>query len=391
MENRQERLSLVSAIALNRIFGNEPKLSNKLIETYGSTEAVFRLPTEELSVILGNNTGYASKLNDYSLEDAEKELDRLSSQGYKFLSIADPLYPKTLKECDDAPILLYVRSEESLEKLFRRSCISIVGTRDMSLYGREYCIKIVQALSQAPSKAIIVSGLAIGVDITAHLSAMDCGLPTIAVSPVGIDEIYPSRHKDMASRIASSEESAIISDFPPHTATLPSNFLRRNRIIAGLSEATILIESKERGGGMMTARLASNYGRQVFALPGRIDDLRSQGCNELIAINIAAPIHSLQKLPESLGLGKYMLSRRQDLLKAVRERFKGRMGENEIEILATMTQLIKKCRGISCEELADAGKMSYSEVLRKAGLLESEDFISIDVLQRCSINTKKLF
>ncbi len=385
MDNK--KLPLVSAIALNKLFGNEAKLSNRLIETYGSTEAVFSLPPSELYSIFGNSK-YSSLINEYSLEAAEKEMDLLLRKGYRFISISDPEYPQALRECPDAPILLYVRSKSPCGELFRRPCVSVVGTRDMSLYGRDYCIKIVEALAEAPCKPIIVSGLAIGIDITAHTAALDKGLATVAVSPVGINEIYPHRHIAAASKIADTAECAVITDYPPGTPTLPQNFLRRNRIIAGLSENTILVESRIRGGGMMTARLAAGYGRSVFALPGRIDDLPSQGCNELVARQLAAPIYSIGDLSEALGLGKYNMRRKADIMQIVRDRFRGRYPDTEVELLAGITGLIKKRRGISYEEICEAGQMSYSEVARYAGLLENEAFINIDVLQRCSINTK---
>lgn len=374
----------VSACALNRIFGYEPRFAAALIREVGSASAVFGLPKEEIYRYLGPRKDYRDKICDASREEALKELSWLSTEGCSYVSLSEDIYPSLLKECEDAPAGLYVRSGTPVEELFNRGpSVSIVGTRDISLYGKEWCPKIVGAIASSKEKATIVSGLAFGVDITAHMAALAYGLPTIAVLPVGIDAVYPASHRTAAGKIVATPGCALVTDYPPGTGAVAVNFLRRNRIIAGLSKATILVESKSKGGGTMTARLAADYGREVFALPGRIEDVRSEGCNRLLREKIAEPITSLATLGEDLGLGAFSRRRKADLRELVLAHFKDR-GE-EAEALASMASIIRHRRGITLDELCDSCSLDYGTVSSLALTLESEGFINIDLLQRCSI------
>ena len=382
-------LPLASAVALNAIFGNEPKFSHRLIDALGSAEAVFALSERERLELFGPYNDRAARIGPAALDAAAEELERLSGRGYQFLDIFDEGYPAALRECPDAPLLLYVRSSTPARELFgKRPAVSVVGTRDQSLYGRECCQRILRALSEAPSKPMIISGMAIGVDITAHAAALAGGLPTVGVSPVGIDEVYPRRHSAFAERLCATPGCALVTDYPPGTAPAPFTFLRRNRIIAGLAGATVLVESRIKGGGMITARLADGYGREVFAVPGRIDDIRSQGCNLLIREQLAAPVTAPEDLPVALGLGRLGRRKAADLQTAVRERFRAALPPEEVERLADLAERIRATRGICFDELCRDAGLSYAEVARGAGLLEEEGFICIDLLQRCTINIK---
>lgn len=386
----KEKFSRISVLALNRIFGYEPKLSHHIIDTLGSPEAVFSLSGDELQSIFGPYSKYLPLINGRALENAEKELDRLTSSGYSVLSICDRSYPQLLKECEDAPAALYVRSGTDAGAIFNRHpAVSIVGTRDISPYGKEWCERIVAALSRSPIKPMIISGLAIGVDITAQMTALCCGLPTVGVLPVGITEIYPRRHSIAAGKIADSQGSALVTDYPPETPPTAFNFLRRNRIIAGLSRATILVESKTKGGGTMTARLAFGYGRDVFALPGRIDDTRSAGCNRLIKEEIATPIDSLETLAESLGLGSVAALPPKDSTESVRQYYNGIMDAEDRDAISGIYEAVKRNRGIQPDELCRICNMDYARVSRLTGILENDGFIETDILQRCTINAKK--
>lgn len=385
----KDNLSVIGAIALNGIFGNKPVLARGMIGELGSIRALFSLPAGELFKLFNSCTEIgAPPLRPSFLDDAATEFDRLSSDGVRFITIEDPAYPETLRMCDDAPVLLYCRSCSPPEEIFgRRSFVSVVGTRRVSLYGIEWCRRIVRALSCTEQKPTIVSGLAIGTDICAHRSALDCGLPTIAVSPVGMDSIYPTCHARDAERIAGTPGCAVISDYPPGTIPYPHVFLRRNRIIAGLSTATILIESRVRGGGMSTSRLAFGYGREVYALPGRIDDLNSGGCNMLVARKIAEPIAELELLMERLNLkGRLKKKPRIDII--VKERLSGKLSPDELESAAEIALAVSGNRGISYSELCSRFEMTYSEISKIAGMLEMEGFMESDMLQRCIINSK---
>ncbi len=380
-------LSAVSAIALNAIFGNEPRIAKRIVEVFGSAESVFALSEGECRELFGPFGKFSPEIGQRALREAEAEFVRLSGLGVKFVSIFDEgVYPPLLRDCPDAPLLLYLRCGAEPREVLRGSpMISIVGTRDMSAYGKDWCARTVKALSGYPVKPVIVSGLAFGVDISAHLAALGCGLPTIAVIPVGIDEVYPRSHGVAADKIAASARGALLTDYPPGTEPRPYNFLRRNRIIAGLSAATVLIESRVRGGGMMTSRLAFGYGRSVFALPGRVDDPRSCGCNALIAEKVAEPLVSAAAVAEAAGLGHTVGRRKRDPLVVLRERLGDSLDADSLHRAEMVFAAVRDRREISVGELSAALGIGYPEALRTAGLLESEGVIRTDVLQRCSI------
>jgi len=386
-----EKISLerISACALNRIFGYEPLVSLEFVRSLGSASAVFNLSSQEIDEVLGPFNKHKGLINDGLLESAQKELEMLAGQGCYFLSYTEEGYPEALRECEDAPIGIYIRSEMPPEQVFdSRPAISVVGTRDISPYGKEWCPKLIGAISQAPSKPLIVSGLAFGVDITAHMAAIAYGLPTVAVLPGPINEVYPKAHITAAGKIIHHPHSALVTDYPPGTSPAAHTFLRRNRIIAGLSQATVLVESKVKGGGIMTCRLAQGYGRDVFALPGRIDDIRSGGCNMLLREKVAEPINSLEDVGEQLGLGRYNLRRSEDLTSKLKDIYAALPEGAEKKALLETALLIKKNRGITIEGICDLTEMAYRDVSPIVGRLESDGVISIDLMQRCTINTK---
>ncbi|MBQ8061175.1 MAG: DNA-processing protein DprA [Bacteroidales bacterium] len=384
MENfSDERVCLC---ALNRIFGFEPKIGRMLVEAFGGAAEVFRQTGKEISDALGaySRTKYASAITVSACESAAMELERLHGEGCSFIGLGEPGYPALLLECEDPPLGLYFKGTSLPEYVFdQRPQIAIVGTRSMSYYGRDWCRLMVEAMSKARIKALIVSGLAIGIDSAAHNAALDFGLPTVAVMATGIDMIYPPRNGRLGERIASTEGCALITDYPPGTEAVRINFLRRNRIIAGICRATILVESKIKGGGMMTARLAGSYDRDVFALPGRVDDPLSQGCNLLIKENLASPVGDLSDLVSRLGLGDTQIRRKEDFRAAVTEQY-SEMPDEEREDLLKAAMKIKGRRGIAVDELCAALGWSYSKVSRIVTTLECDGFISVDLLQHCS-------
>lgn len=381
----KDYLSKVSAVALNGIFGYEPKFSHRIIDELGSPEAVFSLSREELGHVFGPCSKYIPLINGASLEKAAAQLERLESEGCSVLGICDDGYPQLLKECEDAPMALYVRSGTDPGKIFNgHPSVSVVGTRDLSPYGREWCTRIIRELAKSPLKPVIVSGLAMGIDITAHMAALACGLPTVAVLPVGIDDVYPRRHSVAAHKISHSPGSALITDYPPGTAPVAFNFIRRNRIIAGLSRATILVESKSKGGGTMTARLAFEYGRDVYALPGRIDDIRSEGCNRLVREKVAETIDSLGELVRSLGLECPVPMQGVLFEEELQRRYGGSADADNIRRIALA---IRRNRGMNYDELCRECGMGYDTVARLAATLENDGFIETDPVQRCSINS----
>ena len=210
-------------------------------------------------------------------------------QGIQYVTIHDDLYPAMLKDLKrEAPQVLYIKTSTPLAELFKGDFVAIVGTRDPSSYGISSCRKILRHLAgERDPKPTIVSGLALGIDITAHAAALEAGMKTIAVLPCGLDEIYPKVHTPVAEKIATTPGCALVSPFPPGTAPTAYNFFARNPVIAALSNSTVIVESRVKGGAKIIARAAYQIERKVFAIPGRIDDIRSDGCNELIAEGIA--------------------------------------------------------------------------------------------------------
>lgn len=314
---------------------------------------------------------------------------KLSGSGISFVGCTDPEYPQMLLDCEDAPLGLYVKSSTPACDLFApERKIAIVGTRDISPYGQDWCSRIVQGLGRVSEKPLIISGLALGTDICAHRNALEAGLPTIAVMATGPEAVYPNRHRDFAERLADTDGCGLITDYPPGTAPLAIHFLRRNRIIAGLSDATILIESKSKGGGMMTSRLAFSYNRDVYALPGRADDIRSQGCNMLIKDKVAESIDSVDGLIGSLGLhaGKALKARSTyDLIKEV---LGAEADQKTVSELSNILNIIRRHRGITLDDLCEMAGSDYSRISHITGMLEMEGLISIDLLQRCTANTR---
>ena len=378
--------------ALNRIFGFEPKISLALISHLGGASEVFALSQNEIDNLLGPYSKYHGLISTKAVEKAYHELESLSSQGIRFIGWNEDGYPSSLKECEDAPTGLYIKGSHTPEIPWnRRRMISIIGTRDLSPYGKEWCERIVQSLSDIPQneRPIIVSGLAMGVDICAHMAALKNGLPTLAVMATGPETVYPNRHRGFAQEICRTAGSALITDYPPQTAPLAIHFLRRNRIIAGLSEATILIESKIKGGGMMTARLANSYNRTVFALPGRVDDLRSQGCNNLIHSHIATPITSIEDFLNELGIKKSNKNSHKEFNTDIEALYKGSISEDKIAQMGKILLEIRRDRGITVEDLAVRTDLGYTRVSQLLGMLETDGIITRDLLQRCFINFSK--
>ena len=386
MMNNEEKYSLC---ALNRIFGFEPKVAHALVSHIGSASEIFRLPGKDLNALLGPWSKYEGRICSKALDEASEEVERLSEKGISFIGYTETGYPELLADCEDAPVGLYIRSRTKADRLFSyKRCIAVVGTRDISQYGHEWCGRIVHGLAASSERPAIISGLALGTDICAHREAVASGLPTIAVMATGPEDVYPSRHRGFAEMMADTEGCALITDYPPGTAPLAIHFLRRNRIIAGLSDTTILIESRIKGGGMMTSRLAYSYNREVYALPGRVDDPRSQGCNLLIKGKVAEAIDSVEGLVGSLGLQAGKLRRCVSDNEIILDIFGRNAGPELIAKLADLMKIIRKHRGISMDDLSAMTGSQYSMIARLTGMLETEGLISIDLLQRCTISPR---
>ena len=386
MDNYEEK---ACACALNRIFGFTPRTGTALISHLGSASAIFSLRRQELEELLGLGARHIAMIGSASVNAARQELKDLESIGVQFVQWGAAGYPPLLQECPDAPIGLYIRSTTPADELWSRPrSIAVVGTRDLSPYGKEWCEKTVSAIAHSSAKPMIVSGLALGADICAHRCALESGLPTVAVMATGPETIYPYRHREFAQKLWRTPGCALITDYPPGTAPLALHFLRRNRIIAGISDTTILIESRSRGGGMTTSRLAFSYSREVFALPGRADDIRSQGCNILIREKVAEPLISIEDLTRSLDLDITRSGRKVSPYEILKMHFGNRCSDMEINDMETILDAIRNEKGITVEEIALKTGMEYTQAFRISGFLEMEGLICIDLLQRCTLETK---
>ena len=271
--------------------------AKKLVAYVGSFEGVFRESKKNLIKIPGIGNTIANLITSVNvLPKAEEEIEFIHQNNIKSIFYLDKDYPERLKHCDDAPILIYTKGNVDLNS---RKIISIVGTRKATAEGKAFCEKLVKDLKDREHNPVIVSGLAYGIDAVAHKSALDNELSTIAILGHGLDIIYPASHKKLANEIA--HNGMLITDFPSKSIRDKNNFIKRNRIIAGLSDATIVIESGEKGGSLVTADIANSYNRDVFAVPGRVSDQYSKGCNKLIKTNKAAMLTSVEDLEYILG------------------------------------------------------------------------------------------
>lgn len=273
--------------------------AKKLIAYCGGIDAVFKQSKKSLLKIPGIGEGVASEVaNNKVLDRAEQEIEFIEKYGIKPFFYLDSDYPERLRQCDDGPIMLFVKSKQEIN-FNREKFISIVGTRKATDYGKQICSDLIAGLSQKGYNPVIVSGLAYGIDIAAHKTALNNDLQTIAVLGHGLDTIYPIMHRNVAKEIV--ETGALVTDFPSNTKFDRNNFIKRNRIIAGLTDATIVIESASEGGALITADLANSYNREVFAVPGYVGAKYSEGCNQLIKANKAALIETADDIEFLLG------------------------------------------------------------------------------------------
>ena len=267
---------LLYVLALQHIPNLGDSTAKKLIRHLGSAEAVLKSKKESLLKIDGIGNIKLKGLHDSEhLRAAEAELKFIQENNIRYDYYQDPDYPEKLKHCNDGPILLFSRGKIDLKN---KKIISVVGTRNITVHGTAFCEKLIEEL--APLDPVIISGFAYGVDITAQKAAVKNNLQTIGCLAHGLNQIYPKIHSKYVEQI--EENGGFFTDFWSTQAFERTNFLKRNRIIAGLSEATLVIESAEKGGSLVTADIANSYNREVFAVPGRPNDSQSRGCNNLI-------------------------------------------------------------------------------------------------------------
>lgn len=290
---KEEKLLAILRLQKSKAVGDI--LSKKLIINVGDVEEIFKEKSTILEKINGIGTHTIKHLFDKeNLVNAEKELHYIIQNNIDYTYFLDQDFPKNLHNCIDSPILLFKDGNINLQN---ERIISIVGTRNMSAYGRDFTNNLIEVLSEF--NPIIVSGFAYGVDICAHKAAVKNKLQTIAVLAHGFETIYPKVHKKYINQL--NENGGFFTEFWSEEQPLRENFLKRNRIVAGISKTTIIIESAEKGGSLVTADIANSYNRDVFALPGRSSDIYSKGCNNLIKQNKAHLLTSASDISEMLN------------------------------------------------------------------------------------------
>ncbi len=286
---------ILALMVLSKVPGVGGTLARQLIAYCGSAVEVLKASKSKLLKIPGIGEKTISAIaSNQSFEAAQKQFRFAEKSGIKIISYLHPDYPFRLKETDAAPLFLYYRGTANLNQ---NRVIGVVGTRSATAYGHELCDKLTAVM--APYRPLLVSGLAYGIDIHAHKGALKYGYETVGVLGHGLDRIYPSQHKSVAIKMM--EQGGILTEFPTETLPDRNNFPARNRIIAGLIDALIVVEAAEDGGALITAHLANDYNRDVYAFPGRISDLYSAGCNKLIRDNRASILFNVEELPDRLG------------------------------------------------------------------------------------------
>ncbi len=356
-------------IALTMIPAIGPVTARDLIGAFGSAGAIFREPANSLYAIkrIGPLLAHHTRSGEV-MEKAGRELEFLSKHRIKAHYFDDPDYPHRLNQCKDGPMLLYSRGNQCLNP--ERS-LSVVGTRRASSYGKEVCRELINGLQAIMPGLVIVSGLAYGIDVIAHRAALNSGLPTFAVLGHGLSTIYPASHRETATKIL--RQGALITDFDSGTGPERNNFLRRNRIIAGLSDATLVVESAEKGGALTTAQMALSYSRDVLAVPGRSCDSRSKGCNNLIKYNMAALTVTVEDILRHLNWAVPDQPEKQAPPDA-------EISHGEKELLLSMEEF----PGITPDALSNRTGIPVNQVLAMLLEMELKDWISAEPGNRYS-------
>ena len=269
--------------------------AKSLVNAFGDAQSVFKAKKKDLEHMEGIGivrAGSIKAFNDFT--SSENEIKFIEQYKITPLFINDPQYPQRLLNCYDSPTLLYYRGNADLNC---SKIISIVGTRNNSDYGKVVCEKLIEDCSN--ENILVVSGLAFGIDTIAHKAALKNSLPTVGVLAHGLDRIYPAQNKSLAKQIAT--QGGLLTEFISQTNPDKQNFPKRNRIVAGMSDAVIVIESGKKGGSLITAELGNGYNKDVFAIPGRTTDSKSEGCNYLIKTNKASLINNAEDLLEMMN------------------------------------------------------------------------------------------
>ncbi len=290
---------LLHRIAFSQIRNLTASTALDVLERVGGVECFFSRSQAELWQAMGTPAKICTDAERARLLAAARtELAFVRAHDIDVRFIADGAYPQRLAQCADAPLAIYALGNGDV--LDAAHVVSLVGTRNATRYGIDFTKELVTELAELIDDVVIVSGLAYGIDVSAHKAALAAGVPTVGVVAHGLNTIYPADHRDIARRMV-HEGGAIVTEYTSGSQIHRGNFLARNRIVAGLSDAVIVVESDSRGGALSTARIASGYDRFVGAVPGRVTDRYSRGCNALLASQAATIIRSAEDLVEAMN------------------------------------------------------------------------------------------
>ncbi len=287
---------LLYQIALTRVSGIGCVQARLLLEKFESARQVFKAPVSKLELIEGIGSVKARQIHSFnSFREIESEIQFIERFGIRSLFINEPSYPRRLLNCYDPPTLLFYKGAADLNA---SRMVGVIGTRNYSEYGKMLVRALVEGL--AGQEVIIISGLAFGIDALAHQCSIRHEIPTVGVLAHGLDRIYPAQHHSLAREMIETG-GGLLTEFPSGTLPDRHHFPTRNRVVAGLCDCIVVIESGVKGGSMVTASLANGYHRDVFAFPGRVTDTRSAGCHQLICLNQAHLLEDAQQLLKVMG------------------------------------------------------------------------------------------
>lgn len=350
---------LIYQIALTLVPNIGDVHAKALINIYGDAQSIFKATKKELEAIEGIGTVRAKSIKDFSdFTSSEQEIKFIEQYKITPLFITDKKYPQRLLHCYDSPALLYYRGNADLNI---SKVVSFVGTRNNSDYGKVICEKLIEDL--AAQNILVTSGLAFGIDTIAHKAALKNNLPTVGVLAHGLDRMYPLQNKSLAKQMA--EHGGLLTDFISNTIPDKQNFPKRNRIVAGLCDALVVIESGKKGGSLITAELANGYNKDVFAIPGKTTDTRSEGCNYIIKQNKASLITCAADLIEHMNWQP-----KEKVIKKQRALFIELTPDEKI-----ITDILTQCESIHIDELYFKSGLSSSATAQALLMLEMQNVV----------------
>ena len=333
-------------IGLTYVPGIGYRTAKKLIQHFGSAQRIYEAKQEELAAVEGLRPAVIDAIfHSAGLKEAEKEMKNVEKYHIDVLHFQHPNYPVRLLNCVDAPSVLYYKGNADLNP---KHVVAVIGTRKATAYGKEICAEIVREL---PSDVMIVSGLAFGIDTCAHQKSLTNGKITVGVLGHGLDRIYPAQNRKLAERML--QEGGLLTEFAFGSKPDRENFPRRNRIVAGMVDAVLVVESASKGGALITAEIANSYSRDVFAVPGRVGDIYSKGCHALIRTNRAALVESAADIVRLMNWGS-----KKNAKKTIQRKLFVELNPTEQKIY----DVLKTSKEVYIDELAEATGMTYGQL-----------------------------